>query len=433
MRRFRLSSLVGSSRFTGRISSGKRFKTRLNHQVSLALGLALVMGMLSPVNPIHPEPPLTVGQATNASVVTAPGQTTQARVSETYGKLPLSFEANQGQTDPQVKFLFRAHGYSLFLTPTEAVLALNSPQSTPRPQRAIADPISASSATSAVKSSSAAVVRMKLVGANPEPQVAGVEELPGKVNYFIGDDPTKWRTNVSTYAKVKYEDVYPGVDLVYYGNQRQLEYDFVIAPGTDPQSITLSFEGVDKLEVDAQGDLVLHSAGKSVRMHKPVVCQEVDGVRQEISGGYVFKEKGHVGFQVGEYDTGKPLVIDPVLVYSTYLGGSHFDQGWGVAVDAASNTYVSGSTSSANFPTVGPIQARYSGVVDVVVTKINATGSLVYSTYLGGSDYDIGTGLTVDATGNAYVIGDTYSSNFPSTFGAFRLAYGGRVMPSWRR
>ena len=195
------------------------------------------------------------------------------------------------------------------------------------------------------------VVRMKLVGANPRPQVAGGEELPGKVNYFIGNDPKKWRTNVPTYARVEYRDVYHGVNLVYYGNQRQLEYDFVVAPGADPRAIRLSFQGLDKLTVEGQGNLALYIAGGQVLQHAPIVYQEINGVRREISGRYVLQGKDRVGFQVAAYDRSKPLVIDPVLAYSTYLGGSGDDnQALGIAVDAAGNAYVTGFTSSTDFP-----------------------------------------------------------------------------------
>ncbi len=329
------------------------------------------------------------------------------RVGETYGRLPLSFEANQGQTDSQVKFLSRGRGYTLFLTSTEAVLGLNSPQSPPRTQRI---------------ASSAVNLRMKLVGANPTAQVTGLEELPGKSNYFIGNDPSKWRTNVPNYAKVRYQDVYPGVDLVYYGNQRQLEYDFIVAPGADPSAITLAFDGADKLELDAQGDLVLHVAGGQTCLRKPVAYQQVNGLRQQIAGRYLLQGKRQVRFQVAAYDASQPLVIDPVLIYSTYLGGSGNEAGMAIAVDAAGNAYVTGYTSSANFPTASPLQATYAGG-DAFVAKLNAAGNaLVYSTYLGGttpshpteSASDSGSGIAIDSAGNAYITGTTSSTNFPT-------------------
>ena len=327
------------------------------------------------------------------------------QVVENYGKLPLSFEANHGQTDNRVDFLSRGSGYTLFLTPTEAVLALRKP------------PASEVGKVESNGDTEEAVLRMKLVGANPSPRVSGVEELPGKSNYFIGNDPKKWLANVPHYAKVQYKDVYPGVDLVYYGNQRQLEYDLIVTPGANPEAVQLAFEGEDSLEIDAQGDLVLHSADRQVRLQKPLVYQQVDGVRREISGAYVLNGRRQVGFEVAAYDASKPLIIDPVLRYSTYLGGSTLDLGSSIAVDPAGNAYVTGGTdSSVNFPTANPFQAVLGGGrVDAFVTKLNATGSaLVYSTYLGGDSIDIGNSITVDAAGNVYVAGQTESTNFPT-------------------
>ncbi|MBI4464852.1 MAG: SBBP repeat-containing protein [Acidobacteria bacterium] len=305
-----------------------------------------------------------------------------------------------------------------------------------------------------------AVLRMRLVGANPAPEITGMEELPGKVNYFIGNDPEKWRTNVATYAKVLYEDVYPGIDVVYYGNQRQLEYDFVVAPGADPRAIRLAFLGTPgqvpsrdrkgavaekeqiprlvalarddrswegrqgkavPLRLDGQGDLVLGAGGSELRLHQPVIYQEISGARHRINGNFVIQGTHQVGFEVARYDASKPLVIDPVLDYSTYLGGSGGDLGFGIAVDAAGNAYVAGITRSLNFPTANPYQAAHSGegdffvVNDAFVTKLDSSGSsLVYSTYLGGDADDRGYDIAVDSAGNAYVTGGTDSTNFPT-------------------
>jgi hypothetical protein len=271
-----------------------------------------------------------------------------------------------------------------------------------------------------------AVLRMGLVGAARKPLVSGLEELPGKANYFIGNDPAKWRTNVPTYAKVHYREVYPGIDLVYYGNQRSLEYDFVVAPGADPRKIALSFKGAERLEIDAQGDLVLHTMGGIIRQHKPVIYQEVDGVRQEVAGGYVRKGKNRIGFKVAAYDSSRPLVIDPILSYSTYLGGGSSDGGGGIVADAAGNAYVTGGTSSVNFPTtVGAVQSAGAGP-NAFVTKLDATGSaLVYSTYLGGSGFDSAIGIAVDGAGNAYVVGTTNAGDFPTTGEAIQRTIGG--------
>src|SRR2546426_8563411 len=343
-----------------------------------------------------------------------PVKETPIAVSETYGRLPLHFEANLGQTRQDVRFLARGAGYSLYLTAGEAVLVLTKPnpdakrelRSTPerRGTQARGTPV---------------VVRMSLVGAAPKPPVSGLDELPGKANYLIGKDPAKWRTNVPTYAKVHYRAVYPGIDLVYYGNQRQLEYDFVVAPGADPERIVLGFEGAERLEINAEGELVLHAAGGAIRQRVPVIYQEIEGVRTEIEGHYVLKAAQRVGFQVAAYDQGRPLVIDPTFVYSTYLGGSGFDGGNGIAVDAAGAAYVTGNTSSADFtagctaPSCTVLDGSLGGGgEDAFVTKIDPTGSkLLYSTYLGGSGSDGGVGIAVDAAGAAYVTGRTQSAD----------------------
>jgi hypothetical protein len=259
--------------------------------------------------------------------------------------------------------------------------------------------------------------------------VTGLEKLPGTANYFVGNDSTKWRSNVPAYARVRYDDLYPGVDLVYYGNQRELEYDFVVRPGADPSRIVLGFQGADRLEVDAQGDLMLHTALGPVRQRKPVIYQEADGVRREIAGSYVLKGLRQVGFQVAAYDASKPLVIDPTLVYSTYLGGSGGEQGNGIAVDADGNAYVTGtvnSGSSVTFPTAaGAFDTNFgAGAEHVFVTKVDPTGStLIYSTYLGGNGFsDKGFGIAVDAAGHAYVTGHT-QGDFPTTPGAFKTTF----------
>src|SRR5260221_455384 len=347
---------------------------------------------------------------------------------ESYGKLPLHFEATRGESHKDVQFLSRGLGYSLYLTAGEAVLVLSKPTpDTPRNARDTRrDP--------KLQGKSVAL-RMSLVGAARKPQVTGLEELPGKANYFIGKDRSKWRTNAPTYAKVQYRNVYPGIDLVYYGNQRQLEYDFVVAPGADPKTIALRLQGARKLEIDAEGNLVLRTAGGDIRQHKPIIYQEIDGVRQAIDGSYVRKGANRVGFQVAAYDTTRPLVIDPVLSYSTYLGGSGREKGLAIAVDRYGNAYVTGLVSSTDFPTTsGAYQTNFGGGTglgggqgfDAFVTKLDPTGSaLIYSTYLGGGDDDQGMGIAVDTDGNAYVTGSTLSANFPTTAGAFQPTYGG--------
>jgi hypothetical protein len=326
-----------------------------------------------------------------------------------YGQLPLSFEANQGQTAAQVNFLAHGDGYGLFLTPGEAVLSLLKPAAPAAP------PVQQD------------VLRLQLVGASPSAAVVGLDQQDGTSNYLIGNDPTQWHTHIANYGKVEYQNVYQGVNLVYYGNQRQLEYDFVVGPGADPGAIRLALQGATGMELDAQGNLVLHTTGGDVVEHAPVVYQDGAGSRQSVAGQYVLEDNGQVGFAVGAYDPARPLIIDPVLSYSTFLGGSGLDADTGIAVDGSGNAYVTGYTYSSDFPTMaGAFQTTLGGGEDAFVTKLNATGNaLVYSTFLGGSSDDVGAGIAVDGSGNAYVTGETFSSNFPTTPNAFQTIGGG--------
>jgi hypothetical protein len=231
---------------------------------------------------------------------------------------------------------------------------------------------------------------------------------------------------VPTFARVQYKDVYPGIDQIFYGNGRQLEYDFIVAPEVAPDVVALDFAGADKVQVDATGELVLTIGGEQIRQQRPVIYQEVEGERRAVAGNYVLKSRNKIGFTVGAYDHAKPLVIDPVLVYSTYLGGNGADSGRAIAIDSERNVYVTGSTSSTNFPTANPLQPNNASpnFGDVYVTKINAAGTqIVYSTYFGGSIGDIGYGIDIDAAGSIYVTGVTGgtsgANDFPTTVGAF--------------
>jgi photosystem II stability/assembly factor-like uncharacterized protein len=332
---------------------------------------------------------------------------------EAYGKLPLQFEANRGQTDERVRFVSRGDGYVMFLTGDEAVLALG---------RGVAP----DSAKASDEKQGYSVLRMKLAGASPSPKVKGLEELSGKVNYFVGGDSSEWRTNVPVYGRVHYSAVYPGIDLVYYGNQRQLEYDFQVAPGADPRAIKIKFEGVERAEVDREdGSLTLHVGSDELRMKRPVIYQTADdGSRKEIEGGYRVKGR-EVEFNVGRYDAGKPLVIDPVLSYSTFLGiQNNFSpvSGASLALDSSGNAYITGAAASLTFPAPGvKLIPQGSGSSHVFVTKLNASGNaLVYTSYIGGFSDEIGLGVALDSSGTAYVTGKTSSADFPTTADALR-------------
>jgi hypothetical protein len=346
-----------------------------------------------------------------------------ARVGHIYGQLPLSFEANLGQTDPQVDFLARGPGYTVFLTPSQMVLSLSRKSEHSRrsqhPGKTLGSAVPRQLKDERQRS---AVLRMMLEGANRRAKVSTMKPLPGKVHYLLGNDPTRWRTEIPTYSKATYQDVYPNIDLVYYGNQQQLEYDFIVYPGSSPDAIRLRFEGADRMEVDGQGDLLLHTSVGVVRKSKPRIYQTLDGRQQQISGRYVLQPPSLVGFEIDQYDLSQPLVIDPTLVYSTYLGGSADDYALEIGVDASGSAYVTGFTRSVDFPTSpGAFDATVNGATeDVFVTKLDPAGAaLVYSTYLGGTATDIGTGIAVDSAGSAYVTGSTFSADFPSTPGAF--------------
>jgi uncharacterized repeat protein (TIGR01451 family) len=307
--------------------------------------------------------------------------------SEKLLQAPLRFEPYRGKAGPHLDYVARGMDYAVFLAPREAVLAAFG----------------------------SAPVRMRLEGASRRPQAEALEPLPSRSHYFLGSDPARWRSGVPHFGRVAYRQVYPGIDLVYHGHEGRLEYDFVVAPGGDPRQIQLRFEGADALVLDGAGDLLARTARGELHLSRPVVYQERDGVRREVAGRYALVGKNRVRFQLADYDGRRPLVIDPVLAFSAYLGGSGVDSAHGIAVDSQGNAYVTGATSSTDFPTEHPIQDALAGFDDVFVTKFDATGSLVYSTYLGGKGDDFGFAIAVDASGNAYVTGQTYSNDPPNT------------------
>lgn len=336
-----------------------------------------------------------------------PSADTKAQALQNYGNLPLSFEANEGQTDASVAFLSRGKGYKLYLTPAQAVLTLNNEQ-----QRA--------------------TVRMNLIGARRDARIEGQEFLEGKINYLIGNDQEKWHTNIPTYSEVRYQQVWDGIDMVWHGRQNELEYDFVVQQGADPSQIRLAFEGASNLEVDLAGNLKMQTPAGQVVQHAPVIYQHTAEGRSVVEGGYVLTAHNEILFQVSTYDRTKPLVIDPVLVYSTYLGGNSVDEPFGVAVDALGQAHIAGETNSSNFPTRNAID----DTVDVrlaFITKLNAAGTdIIYSTYLGSADGfcygDVcGTeanGIALTSDGKACITGATVNdgsfSNFPVTDNAFQ-------------
>ena len=357
---------------------------------------------------------------------------------EAYGRLPLSFEENVGQTAQEVRYVSHGSGYELFLTPQEAVMALRTPE--PYDLSPLHRFRTIQAIHAAARARAMTAIRMRFEGANPAPQINATERLTKKTNYFIGNDPKKWHSDVASYGKVKYSGLYPGVDLVFYGDHGKLEYDFVVAPGADPRAIQLKLQGARKLRLNARGDVVLSVPGGELVLQKPVVYQMAKGERHEIAGGYVLAKGRVVTFSVPDYDRSEPLILDPVLNYSTYLGGSlgastvppgtGIDSALGIAVDAAGNAYVAGTTFSTNFPTTaanaqnaGPLGTNPSGAA--FVTEMNPTGtSEIYSTYLTGTTGTglgaVGTAVALDSTGKIYVTGQAFSPDFPTTANALK-------------
>ncbi|MCW3095816.1 MAG: hypothetical protein JWL77_1434 [Chthonomonadaceae bacterium] len=346
---------------------------------------------------------------------------------QNYARLPLSFERNQGQADPRVQFIARGRESALFLTPTEAVFALVDKKPTPASGR---EPNGGDPRKPTPPSRTA--LRMQLVGADPGAKATAEQPLAGRVNYFIGRDPRQWHADVPTFGRAGFHGVYPGVDLVYYGSQQRLEYDFVVAPHADPAQIKLRFAGADRVWVDRQGDLIVGMHGRILTWRKPSVYQEGKGGKQAVSGRFRMKSlpdgQSQVSFALGNYDARRPLVIDPILTYSTLIGGtSNGEVANGIAVDRDGNAYITGNTASIDYPTTSgsaqPVSKSPLNGGEVVITKFNAAGTaLVYSTFLGGSDQEMATGIAVDASGAAYVTGLTKSRDFPVTPGAFQAA-----------
>ncbi|HLW99473.1 MAG TPA: choice-of-anchor D domain-containing protein, partial [Candidatus Acidoferrales bacterium] len=369
-----------------------------------------------------------------AQTSTAPATSALARAS--YPSLPLTFEKNKGQSDNRVEFISRGAGYNLFLTADEAVLALwQKAEGEDCGLKGKGNSVCAPDGPSAPRQE--AVLWLKMLGANSNVRVEGLDALPGKTNYFIGNDPKKWQTNVSNFAKVNYHDLYPGIDLTYYGNQQRIESDFVLAPGADPNQIQFEVQGASGLHLDAQGNLILGTDAGEVRLLRPGIYQMENGSRREVAGRYVLKSENRIGFEVAPYDTGKPLVIDPTLVHASYLGGSGLagDLANAIAKDAT-GTYVTGQTTSVDFPgtVLFPAKEQLFFFIDTFVTKFNPAGNLlIFSDIIGGASFnsgDGGSGIGVDGTGSAYVVGTTGAPNFPTvnpfqaTFGApFESAY----------
>ena len=365
-----------------------------------ALSLLLLAAALAPAAAANPQAGVTSGAVTAA----------------TFDR-PLSFEANLGQAAPEVRYLARAGGYTLQLQPAAVIVGLQSPGPQAR----------------------GATVRMRFLGGGSAPDMQGIEERAGRANYLTGGDPRRWQTGVPLYGKVRSNEVYPGIDVLFYGRGRHVEFDLVVRPGGDPKRVRMAFEGAAVEGPDASGALTLRTAAGELELAAPIAYQLDGESRRPVRGAYRVDRRGTVRVELERYDRARPLVVDPVLTASRFLGGGTQDpnvppdeeRANGIALDSAGNVYVAGSTSVDNFPTFPSVHCGLHGSIcayqrdnrgqkDAFVTKFNAAGDLVYSTYIGGSADDLAHGLAVDAGGQAYMTGETRSVDFPTTSGAYQ-------------
>lgn len=363
---------------------------RMKHRRLFLVLLAAVIGVSDQVNP-SPRSAAPLPSGSRNTFRTSP----DARVA--IGNIPIHFVPNQGQADSSVRFVGQGFGATLLLTDDAALV---------------------------VDVASRMVLRQSIVGGRRPLQLEASHPLGGKTHFFLDRGQHQWQTDVAQFARVAYRDVYPGIDLVYYGNAGTLEYDWIVAPGADPGSIALAMEGADRARLGDGGDLLLDTATGTMRFARPVVYQRIGTIRRTVDAEYVLDEPNRVRYAVGAYDPALPLVIDPTLHYSTYLGGNGLDVGMDVALDTQGNVYVTGETRSPNFPVKNQIGGT-AGDRDGFVAKLDPTlHTLIYSTYLGGVGADRGASIAVDPQGNAYVTGFTYSPNFPVTSGALDTSCG---------
>jgi Divergent InlB B-repeat domain/Beta-propeller repeat len=370
--------------------------------------------------------------STDQPVAATSAATQRARAA--FGNLPLTFEPNQGQADAQVKYMTHWHGYNLFLTSKEAVFTMplgpkNSPLLDLLGQKQNGPSGMAMSGFAATASPSAeSVVRMTMLGANPRPVIASEDQQPGVKNYFIGKDPKNWHTNIPTFARVRYRDVYPGVDVLYHGTS-QLEFDVVVRAGANPDKIKLNFDGAQRMRTDDSGDLVLTTDAGELRLQHPVSYQEKNGTRQPVDSRFVVKNDHEVAFALGSYDPSRELVIDPSISFATYFGGggtagSGEETGLGIAVDGTGNAYVVGTTNSSTVLPGNPKTLPPAGQFDCYVVKFNSSGVIVFTTVFGGKLNDLPQAVAVDSDG-IYVAGLTQSIDFPDTAGHAQPTFGG--------
>jgi hypothetical protein len=371
----------------------------------LAISLLLTSNTLSlQAQPLEPGPTPTTSQPSSQAAASA------------YGRLPLTFVKNQGQFDERARFVARQGAVTTYCTREGFVLQLVTRE---RQEGSEEDCVTGAN------------VFFTFEGASSEARVQGLEELPGRFNYFRGQDPAQWHTDVPTYQKIHYQDLYPDIDLeLREGEPGRLDYDLILMPGADIESVRVRCEGGESLALDDQGALVLETTAGVLREPRPVTYQiGLSGEMIAVDCSFRIVDDTHFGFEARSWDRQAPLVIDPGLVYSTFLGGTSGDAAQAIAVDSAGAAYLAGSTASSGFPTTaGAFDTSYNyfGATDAFVTKLDASGTaLVYSTFLGGTDGDGASAIAVNSAGAAYVAGSTVSSDFPTTPGAVDTSYNG--------
>jgi hypothetical protein len=401
--------------------SAKRPSNRPSLPVFFALTLCVLLTVCVP------------SSSTDQPAAANSGATQRARVA--FGNLPLTFEPNQGQADAQVKYMTHWHGYNLFLTSKEAVFTMPiGPQNSAlldllRQKQNGPSAMTRSGSDLAASPNAESVLRMTMPGANPQPVITSEDQQPGVKNYFIGNDPKNWHTDIPAFARVRYRDVYPGVDVIYHGTH-QLEFDVVVNPGANPDNIELSFEGAQRITTDDSGNLILTSEAGELRLQHPVSYQEKNGTRVAVDSHFVVKNDHQVVFALGSYDRSRQLVIDPSITFATYFGGggtsgSGEETGLGIAVDGSGNAYVVGTTNSSTALPGSPVTIPPAGQYDCYLVEFNASGAIVFTTIFGGSQNDLPQAVAVDSTG-IYVVGLTQSTNFPGvTATSAQPAFGG--------
>jgi len=413
-------------------SSASRKQSYAFYVLPIVAVVAIGLIVLTPAQrwQAHGTSPHPLVSAVSPSKAIAP--TAQDRLRASYAALPLAFEQNVGQTDSQVQYMARANGYKLYLTSSQAIFTVHKRGAYSEVQRMVEDRRIGPAAVKKMLRRRAqeksknlvAAVRMQMLGANPNTQLAAQAPQAGKINYFIGKDTSKWHSNVPLFEQVRYENLYPGINLAFHGNNRQTEFDYLVSPGADAGRIALGFDGAQKVSVTAAGDLLLTTQAGPLEIHKPVAYQEKNGMRKVVEAAFQIDRSNRVKFALGAYDHGRELVIDPTVTYSTYFGGDFADYGLSIAVDASGNEYVAGATDSDTIP--GDSSGTNAASVDVFVTKISSAGVLQFTTLLGGSGQDYPGGIAVDSAG-IYLSGTTDSSDFPVTAGVVQPLFLGGV------